>query len=91
MDIKAKLKQIEEHFKTLSIEEFEKNLVKAGLDNIRSSKSESMFMVTKDEIKEGFYNNTYSHLNNLLFNNKFDSDFDTYSFSIFNKKYDGAA
>lgn len=56
MNIEERLKQITEHFKNLSPEEFENNLIKSGVQEIKVS---SMKIITKDELeKEMSY--TYS-------------------------------
>lgn len=38
MDLQEKLKKIEDHFKDLTVEQFEENLIECGIEVIKSSK-----------------------------------------------------
>lgn len=45
MDINERLKQIDDFFEDLSIEEFEEKLEKAGINNIKSCSNSNMEML----------------------------------------------
>lgn len=51
MDTEKRLKKISDHFKNISIEQLEENLVKAGINEIRPANESGYKMVTEDEIK----------------------------------------
>lgn len=68
MYITKKLKEIEEHFNSVSKEKLEKNLIKAGSGVIQSSSSSNMKMLTEEELEDVKY--TYSKSqNNYNFEN----------------------
>jgi len=46
MDIEERLKRIDEHFEHLTVEEFEKKLERAGINEIKSSADFGMEMVS---------------------------------------------
>lgn len=52
MDLEKKLKEIEEHFANITPEEFEQNLIKAGLGRIKPA-SESGWMMMPVVIEGG--------------------------------------
>ncbi len=82
MDIIAKLRQLTEHFDTLSIEEFEKNLVISGIEEINSSNSLDMKLATIPEIEKKINTYTYSLSNSLIEGMECRSDLSKFSFLI---------
>ncbi|MDA3732882.1 hypothetical protein PBV87_15505 [Niameybacter massiliensis] len=50
MDLEKRMRAIEEHFKNLSIEEFENNLIEAGIARIKPTMESGMRMVTEQEL-----------------------------------------
>lgn len=58
MDIKTKLKEIDDHFKNISEEELEKNLSKAGLKHVKENKrkkKKSVNIIGKIKCKLGIH------------------------------------
>lgn len=51
MDLMRKLKEIDEHFSQITDEELERNLIKAGMNEIRPSEKSGMVMVTEEIFK----------------------------------------
>lgn len=49
MDIIKKLREIDEHFNQITDEELEQNLIKAGINEIKSNEDSGMIMVTEKE------------------------------------------
>jgi hypothetical protein len=80
MDIKARLKQIEEHFNALTVEQLEENLIKAGIERITSSSNANMKLATEEEIKREMNNFTYSTSGSLLDGFYTKSEYNTFSF-----------
>ncbi|MGX9806133.1 hypothetical protein ACV3PA_02740 [Exiguobacterium acetylicum] len=51
MDLSKKLREIEQHFEKITNEEFERNLLKAGFDEIEHSSSSHMQMLAIGEFQ----------------------------------------
>lgn len=68
MDLFKKLQEIENHFKEISVEDFEEKLIKAGYEMIEHSNQFQMKMITSEELKEINNEATYSIKGNYTFN-----------------------
>lgn len=60
MDITKKLQEIEEHFNQITDEELEQNLIKAGINEIKSSEDSGMIMVTEEDLPKDISTTVYS-------------------------------
>lgn len=60
MDVKKKLKEIEDHFSQITDVELQTNLIKAGINEIKSSRDEGMVMVTEEYLQKDNVKSVYS-------------------------------
>ena len=60
MDVMKKLQEIEEHFNQITDEELERNLNKAGINEIKPSKDSGMIMVTEEDLQKDISTTVYS-------------------------------
>lgn len=50
MTFEERINQIEQHFKNISIEEFEKNLEASGIETIKPLINEDLFLATDEDL-----------------------------------------
>lgn len=60
MNIKKRLKEIDNHFNQITAEELERNLIKAGINEIQSSEKAGMIMITDVDLQNKDIKHVYS-------------------------------